>query len=223
MAIDREFITSKLMRGGQVPAYTFVPPGVANYKGATPPIWSTWTFEQRQAEARRLLTEAGYGPNNPLKIEIKHRNTADPMLIMPSIQADWKAVGVNATLAQNEGQIAYAAYRARDFQVADAAWIADFNDAMSFLYLQQSATGSQNYGDYKNPEYDALLAKADNEPNAALRADYLAEAERTMLDDAPVAPIFFYVSKNLVNPKITGYSDNIVDQHRMRYICVKGH
>ena len=44
-----------------------------------------------------------------------------------------------------------------------------------------------------------------------------------MLDDAPVAPIFFYVSKNLVNPKITGYSDNIVDQHRMRYICVKGH
>ncbi len=223
MAIDREFITSKLMRGGQVPAYTFVPPGVANYKSATPPPWSTWTFEQRQAEARRLLTEAGYGPNNPLKIEIKHRNTADPMLIMPSIQADWKAVGVNATLAQNEGQIAYAAYRSRDFQVADAAWIADFNDAMSFLYLQQSSTGSQNYGDYKNPEYDALLAQADNEPDAARRADYLAEAERTMLDDAPVAPIFFYVSKNLVNPKITGYSDNIVDQHRMRYICVKGH
>ncbi len=223
MAIDREFITSKLMRGGQVPAYTFVPPGVANYTAATPPPWSTWTFEQRQAEARRLLTEAGYGPDNPLKIEIKHRNTADPMLIMPSIQADWKAVGVNATLAQNEGQIAYAAYRARDFQVADAAWIADFNDAMSFLYLQQSSTGSQNYGDYKNPEYDALLARADNEPNAALRADFLAEAERTMLDDAPVAPIFFYVSKNLVNPKITGYSDNIVDQHRMRYICVKGH
>jgi oligopeptide transport system substrate-binding protein len=222
MAVDREFITSKLMRGGQVPAYTFVPPGVANYKPATPPVWSTWTFEQRQAEARRLLTEAGYGPANPLKIEIKHRNTADPMLIMPSIQADWKAVGVNATLAQNEGQIAYAAYRARDFQVADAAWIADFNDAMSFLYLQQSSTGSQNYGDYKNPEYDALLARADNEPDAALRADYLAEAERTMLDDAPVAPIFFYVSKNLVNPKITGYSDNIVDQHRMRYICVKG-
>lgn len=221
MAIDRDFITQKLLRGGQTPAYTFVPPGVANYKTAKPPAWASWPFEKRQAEARRLLAAAGYGPANPLKIEIKHRNTPDPMLFMPAVQADWKAIGVDARLAQNEAQIAYAAYRSRDFQVADAAWIADYNDAMSFLYLQQSATGSQNYGDYKNPAYDALLAKADAEPDAARRADYLAEAERIMLDDAPVAPIYFYVNKNLVSPKITGFVDNIIDHHRARYWCVR--
>ena len=220
MSVDREFITKKLLRGGQLPAYTFVPPGVANYAGATPPAWARWTLEQRQTEARRLLAAAGYGPAHPLKLEIKHRNTPDPMLFMPAVQADWKAVGVDISLAQNETQIAYAAYRSRDFQIADAAWIADYNDPMSFLYLMQSATGAQNYGDYKNPTYDALLDKADHEPDGKVRAGYLSQAESLMLQDTAVVPVFFYVNKNLVSPKITGWVDNIVDQHRARYLCL---
>ncbi len=221
MSIDREFITGKLLRGGQLPAYTFVPPGVANYTPAKPPAWAALSLEARQAQARRLLAQAGYGPDNPLKVTIKHRNTPDPILFMAAVQADWKAVGVDARLEQNEGQIAYAAYRARDFQVADAAWIADYNDPMSFLYLQQSATGPQNYGDYSNPAYDALLAKADNEPDVKARGAYLSQAESLMLDDAPVAPIYYYVSKNLVSPRVTGWVDNLVDRHRLSLLCLK--
>lgn len=222
MAVDRDFITGKLLRGGQEPAYTFVPPGVANYMPAEPPEWAAWTFERRQDEARRLLAEAGYGPDNPLKLEIKHRNSPDPTLFMPAIQADWKAVGVDVSLAQNETQIAYAAYRARDFEVADAGWVADYNDAMSFLYLNQSTTGSQNYGDYKNPRYDELLRLADNEADAEQRARYLAEAEAIMLRDAPIVPLFFLINRALVNPKITGWVDNIIDHHRTRFLCVEG-
>lgn len=220
MAIDREFITGKLLRGGQLPAYSFVPPGVANYVAAPQePYWAGWSLKQRQAEARRLLAQAGFGPNRPLRLDIKHRNTPDPMTFMPAVQADWKEIGVLATLTQNETQIAYQSYRLRDFDVADAAWIADYNDPMSFLYLQQSSTGLQNYGDYANPAYDALLAKADNEPDAARRAGYLAQAERIMLTDAPIAPIYFYVNKNLVRPGVTGWVDNLVDHHRARYLC----
>lgn len=222
MAIDRDFITQKLLRGGQSPAYTFIPPGVAGYVPPPKPAWASWTLEQRQAEARRLLSAAGYGPKNPLKVEIKHRNSPDPSLVMPAIQADWKAIGVDATLRQNETQIAYAAYRSRDFQVADAAWIADFNDPISFLYLMMSSTGSQNYGDYKSAVFDGLVAKSDAEPDAAKRAQYLAEAESTMLNDATVAPTYFYVNKNLVNPNLTGFVDNLVDWHPTRFMCVKG-
>lgn len=221
MAIDREFITGRLMRGGQMPAYNFVPPGVANYSPAPLPAWSSWPYARRQAEARRLLAEAGYGPENPLRFELKHRATPDPMLIMPAIQADWKEIGVEARLVQNESQIAYAAYRARDFEVGDTAWIADYNDPMSFLYLQQSDTGAQNYGDYRNPAYDALLAKAEAEPDVGRRAAYLRQAEQMMIADAPIAPVYVYVSKNLVSPRVTGWVDNIVDHHRARYLCVR--
>ncbi len=223
MAIDRDFITRKLLRGGQVSAYNFTPPDVANYRNPPPPVWASWTFARRQAAARELLAEAGYGPRHPLKVEIKHRNSPDPTLFMSAVQSDWKQVGVDATLAQEDVQIAYQDYRQRDFQVADAAWIADFNDAMSFLGLQQSQTGAQNYGDYNNPAYDALLAKADNEPDAGRRAAYLAKAEAMMVADAPVAPVYFYVTKNLVNPTVTGFVDNAVDWHRARFLCLKGH
>jgi oligopeptide transport system substrate-binding protein len=221
MAIDREFITAKLLRGGQLPAYTFVPPGVAGYTQAEAPTWASWTLARRQAEARELLRQAGYGPNHPLTLEIKHRNSPDPMLLMPAIQADWAQIGVNVSLAQNETQIAYQSYRARDFQVADAAWVADFNDAQSFLGLQKSDTGSQNYGDYANPAYDALLNAADQEPDAAKRADDMRRAESIMLEDAPLVPVFFYVNKNLVNPRVTGWVDDINDHHRSRYLCEK--
>jgi oligopeptide transport system substrate-binding protein len=143
------------------------------------------------------------------------------MLFMPAIQADWRAIGVDATLTQNESQIAYASYRNRDFEVADAAWIADFDDAINFLALHQSQTGAQNYGDYHKPAYDALLAKADHDPDIASRAAILVQAEHMMLEDAPVAPVFFYVSKNLVNPRVTGWIENIADHHRKRWVCFK--
>lgn len=223
MSIDRDFIATKLLRGGQLPATTFTPPGVANYAGAQPAYWTAWPLARRQAEARRLLAQAGYGPGHPLKLEIKHRNTPDPMLFMPAVQADWKDIGVEATLAQEETQIAYADYRARAFQVADAAWIADYNDPTSFLDLQRSFYGPQNYGDYNNPEYDSLMARADQEPDPVKRAAFIARAEHIMLEDAPVAPIFFYVNKNLVRPEITGWVDNLLDHHRTRWLCLKPH
>jgi oligopeptide transport system substrate-binding protein len=221
MSVDREFITGKLQRAGQVPAYTFVPPGTDNYQTVAAPVWASWPFARRQAAARVLLAAAGYGPNHPLTIEYKHGDSPESMLIAPAIQADWKAVGVSVTLAEEEGQIAYQDLRVRNFQVGTAGWIADYNDATSFLELQQSKTGAQNYGDYDNPVYDGLLAKADNEPNPKIRAGYLAQAEQIMLNDAIVIPMSFYVNKNLVNPKITGWVDNLTDQHRVQYLCVK--
>jgi oligopeptide transport system substrate-binding protein len=113
-------------------------------------------------------------------------------------------------------------YRARNFDLAGAGWIADFNDAANFLDLQRSQTGAQNYGDYNNPRFDALMNQADHEPDAARRAEYMRQAEAIMLADMPVIPISFSVNKNLVNPRITGWVDNITDQHRDRWLCERG-
>jgi oligopeptide transport system substrate-binding protein len=220
-SIDREFLTSKLMRAGQVPAYAFVPPGTANYKPGPHTFWSGRTLAQRQADAKRLLALAGYGPSRPLRFEIKSPNNPDSLLISQSAQADWAAVGVDAKLVQNENQVAFAAYRDRDFAVGVMNWYADFNDPMTFLGLMKSDTGAQNYGDYKSPTYDALLDAADHEPDAARRADILAEAEQVMLNDEAMIPLFFVVNRNLVSPKITGWVDNVENFHRARWLCVK--
>ena len=219
MGIDRDFIIRHLLRDGREPAYTFVPPGIANYSAPPPPAWSTWDYPRRQAEARRLMAAAGYTPQRPLVIEIYHVTDPDTSLYMQAIQADLGEIGVRLNLRQRDTQLNYQALRARDFQIAGAGWIADFNDAINFLSLQQSQTGDQNYGDYNNPRFDQLLALADHEPNTQTRAGYLREAERIMLADVGVIPISFAVNKNLVNPRITGWVDNVVDRHPARYLC----
>lgn len=220
MSIDREFIAKQLLRGGQTPAYAYVPPGMVDYDNREHAYWATWSLEKRQAEARRLLKEAGYTPGHPLKLEFKYRNSADPVAYLPSIQNDMKAIGVVADLMINETQVAYAAYDARDFQVGEAGWTGGI-DAYGFLYLFRKDTGSQNNSGYDNPKFDAILDQAKGEVDFKKRSDLFAQAEKMILDDAPVAPIYFLANRNLVNPNITGWSGNIVNVHRVRYMCLK--
>ena len=222
MTIDREFITRKLLRAGQQPAYSFVPPITANYVQDGPKVaWAAMPFAARQAEARRLLAQAGYTARRPLKITITTPNNTDTMLLMEAVQADWRAIGVNVKLEQNETGVAFAAYRNRAFQIGNMSWYGDFNDPVTFLGLFKSDTGAQNYGDYKNPAYDALLAQADQEPDAAVRARILARAEKLILDDEATAPIFFVVNRNLVSRRVTGWADNAPNFHRTRWMCLK--
>jgi len=225
MAIDRAFLTGKLLRAGQIPTTAFVPPQIAGYlaPGAPHPhaYWADWPLAQRQAEARRLLSQAGYGPRHPLKIELKTANVATSVLVAQAMQADLRTVGVEATLRQEEGQVAYRSFEAKDFQLGLLAWIADYSDPLTFLTLMKSDTGAQNYGAYANPRFDGLLNQADHEPDGARRAAILAQAEQIMLDDAYIAPLWVGVNLNLVSPRVTGWLDNAVDVHPVRYLCLR--
>lgn len=219
-AIDREFITAKLLRAGQQPAYRFVPPGTAGAAPGPSTVWAGRPLAERQAQARALLAQAGYGPDRPLKIELKTATASDSLLLALAVQADWRAIGVEARVAQNESQILFANLRARDFQTALVNWSADYDDPLTFLEIFQSNTGSQNYGDYRNPAYDRLLAAAAQEPNAAKRLATLAQAEQLALADEAFGPIYFWVSRNLVSPRVSGFVDNVANKHRARWLCL---
>jgi oligopeptide transport system substrate-binding protein len=223
MAIDRKFITDKLLRAGQLPATAFIPPGIAGYLPpgvARPkPYWSDWPLARRQAEARRLLAAAGFGPGRPLRLTFKTFSSPVSLLTAESLMSDLKSVGIDIAIRQEDGIVALQSFEIRDFQLGNVGWIADYDDPMTYLNLMRSDTGAQNYGDYKNPTYDALLDKADHEPDAVVRAGYMARAEQMMLDDADVAPLLIGVNLNLVNPHITGWVDNDTDIHPIRDLC----
>jgi oligopeptide transport system substrate-binding protein len=225
MSADRAFITGKLLRAGQIPTTAFVPPQIAGYLPSEAPhphaYWADWPLARRQDAARRLLAQAGYGPGRPLKFELKIPNVSTSVVIAEALQADWRTVGIEATLRQEEGQVAYRSFEAKDFQVGLMAWIADYSDPLTYLTLMKSDTGAQNYGGYANPRYDALLDQANHEPDGARRAAILAQAEQIMLDDAYVAPLYVGVNLNLVSPRVTGWIDNAVDIHPARYLCVR--
>ncbi len=221
-SIDRDFITGKLMRAGQQPAYAFVPPVTANYVDERPRIdWADRPYAERQAEAKRLLAEAGYGPERPLKFEILASASTDTLLLAEALQADWRAIGADVSIRQADPAVAFADYRNRNFDAGIMAWYGDFNDPLTFLGLFKSDTGAQNYGDYKNPAFDALLARADNEPDKARRAQLLAAAEARLLADEGALPVYYAVNRALVSPRLTGWQPNAPDFHRIRWMCLK--
>lgn len=224
MTIDREFITNKILKGGQKPAYSIVPPGIQNYEsGKAAPDWQKMPRAQRLEAARKLLQEAGYGPNKPLSFTITYRNSGDNPKIIPVVQQNWREIGpwVNVDVAGSDVQIAYEKMRQGDFDVGDAGWAADFNDARNFLYNYETSAGDMNYGKFSNPEFDALVKQSDNEKDAKKREELMIKAEKILMEQNAAAPSTFGKNRSLVNPRITGWVENANDYHRARYLCTK--
>jgi len=222
MALDREYLVENVLTPGFVPAYSFVPPGINNYETERPEVsWKSLSRPERLAEARRLLEDAGHGPDNQLRFEFKHRSTDDNPKAAPVAQANWNEIApwVDAQILRQDTKVLYADLRQSNFEVSDGAWLADYNDPLNFLYLLDSDTGQQNYGNYSNPEYDRLLEAASQERDLEARAALFAQAEKIMLEDHPITPMWFQVTKNLVDPNLDGWAENAEDNHRSRWLC----
>jgi len=221
MAIDREFLAEEILRAGQTPAYSFVPPGVLDYPSTARARWADTPVEERREAARGLLEEAGFGPDNPLEVLYEFRATGDNPRIAPVVQQDWEEIAdwVDVEISVSETQIHYDNMRAGDYELGDGGWIGDYNDAYNFLFLGESTSIPMNYSRYTNPDYDALVEEANRTLDPEERGRMLAEAEQIFIDDMPVIPVVFYVNKALVNPAITGWEDNIVHIHRTRFLC----
>ncbi|GAB5457245.1 MAG: peptide ABC transporter substrate-binding protein [Henriciella sp.] len=222
MALDREYLVEQVLTPGFLPAYSFVPPGMSNYETDRPQVsWAGLDRSERLVQARTLLEDAGYGPDNPLEFEYIHRSTDDNPKAAPVAQANWNEIApwVDAQILLQDTKVLYARLRQSDFEVSDAAWLADFDDPVNFLYLLDSNTGQQNYGNYNNPEFDALLLAARNESDLIKRAELFAKAETIILEEVPITPMWFQVTKNLVDPTLTGWAENAEDNHRSRWLC----
>jgi len=223
MSIDRDFLAEQIWQAGHQPAWGFVPPGIFAYPQGGRLSFADMPLAQRRAEARRLLEEAGYGPDRPLKFTFSHRNTGDNPRVAVVAQSDWRSIApwVQVQLSGVEGQIHYANLRAKAFEAGDGGWIADYNDAYTYLFLLETRTGPQNYSGYSNPKYDRLMEASVQERDIAARADLMLRAEQLMLDDSPVVPVVFGTSKNLIDPRIQGFNPNLEDIHRTRWMSIK--
>ncbi len=221
LAIDRPTIAEKILRAGEQPAYSLVPPGIADYPGTARFPYAGQPLEQRVAEAKRLLAEAGFGPDNPLAFKFNYIADPDSRRVAVALGQMWQAIGANADLVLSEKKVHYNTVRVRDYEVAEANWFADYNDAKNFLFLAQPSSGAMNTSAYANMEYENLIAQSDATSDAAARAALLTKAEQLMLDEHPLAPLYFGVNRALIGKHVEGWVDNIVNVHRTRFLRIK--
>jgi oligopeptide transport system substrate-binding protein len=222
LAVNREIITNQVLGAGQKPAFGWVPP-VAHYVGQEMPE-AKWTQAEREAEAKKLYAEAGYSAEHPLRTEILYNTFEDHKRIAVAISSMWKQVlGVEATLRNQEWKV-YVDTRneKKETQVYRHGWIGDYNDAFTFAELMRSTSGS-NDTSYNNPEYDRLVAASQSELDLDKRGELLEQAERVLLEDMPILPLYFYVTQHMKKPWVGGWEPNILDHHASKYLYVLKH
>lgn len=218
LAIDRQIITDKLTQFGELPSFALVPPGIDGYVPFSPE-YADWAQEERNHEAQRLFEQAGYSEERPLHIEIRYNSSDNNKKIALALASMWKQVlSVNSTLVNEELRV-FLQNREQKVvtQVFRAGWISDYNDPYSFLEMFRSGHRRNDYG-YSNSSFDALLDEVGTERVRARRERLMFEAERVLMSDNVIIPIYSHVTKRLVNPHLRGWLPNVMDRHPTRYM-----
>lgn len=222
LLIDREFIAEEIWGETMLPAYGFVPPGIGNYGEPAYADYKDMSVIDREDKARSLLKEAGFDENNPLKLEISYNTSENHKNTAVAIADMWKPLGIQVSLLNSDVKTHYARLRDKnDFDIARAAWIADYSDPQNFLFMVESDNSGFNYANYNNPDYDALMDKAAVETDLEKRAKILFEAETIFMRDLPFIPILYYGSINLVSSAVKGWEDNSQNVHPTRYLRIE--
>lgn len=222
LALDREALARNVLGDARLAAYSYVAPGAANYPVPVKADFAGWPAERRRGEARRLLQEAGFSATRPLKLRLSFPANDINRRVAVVLDAMWRSVGVRAEMVAKEQRALSADIASGDFDAVRTLWLAGHSDALGFLErLDGSAAGTtMNQSGYSNARYDALLVRAQAEPDIAKRAAVLRSAEALALADQPVAPIFYFVGRRLVSPRLRGWEHNPRGIHVSRWMSV---
>ncbi len=217
MAINREIITEKVLKTGEIPAYSFVPPGLGNYKAQTL-SFKGLPYGTAIKQAQALMEQAGYSKDNPLALQLRYNTHDAHKKIAVAVAAMWKKIYVKTELTNAEVAVHYNELKVSNFEVARAGWLADYPDAQNFLSLLEPTPN--NYGGYNNAQFNQLMNKAAVTLDPVTRAGYMQQAERIAMDEFATIPIYYYVNLNLVSDKVKGWQPNLMDSHRTRWMSL---
>jgi oligopeptide transport system substrate-binding protein len=217
MSVNREVIGPQILGTGELPAYSWVPPGMANYGEVATISWKDMPYPEKVEEAKKLLASAGFGPDNPLKFQLRYNTNENHKRIAVAIAAMWKQLGIEVELYNTETKVHYDELQNGILDVARAGWLADYNDPDNFLNLLKS-TVNYNYGRWTNKEYDALIDKGNATTDMKERANIFRQAEQIALDETAAIPIYYYLARNVVSLKVKGFENNAFDIHRTRWL-----
>tara|TARA_B110000003_G_C16649238_1_gene533445 strand:- start:2183 stop:3805 length:1623 start_codon:yes stop_codon:yes gene_type:complete len=214
-AIDRKLLVEKVIKCGQIPAYSFTPPGSNGYEPDT-------SIPFNPELAKSLLNEAGFNDVNKFpKLEILFNTNEDHRKVALAIQQMWQQnLGIEVELVNQDWKVYLSREMVGDFQVSRAGWIGDYEDPNTFLDLMRPNRGNNKTG-WENYEFDNLVMKANSTINQSERYELLNEAEKILIDSMPIIPLYTYVRSYQLSPDVKGYNPHILDHHHPKFIYLE--
>ncbi|QEW31971.1 oligopeptide ABC transporter substrate-binding protein OppA [Erwinia billingiae] len=217
LGLDRDIMVNKVLAQGQLPAYSYTPPATDG-ANLTKPEWFSWSQDKRNAEAKKLLAEAGYTADKPLTFELLYNTSDLHKKLAIAASSIWKKnLGVNIKLNNQEWKTFLDTRHQGNFDVSRAAWCADYNEPSSFLNTMISDSSS-NTAHYKSAAFDKVMADSAKASDEKSRSDLYAKAEQILDKDSAIVPVYYYVNARLVKTYVGGYTgkdalDNVYDKN----------
>ncbi len=212
LALDRKAITENVMKGGEIPATGFNPVGLKDSQGndfnTTAGDYYINVDGGNVEEAQKLLAEAGYpnGEGFP-QLTALYNTSESHKAVFEVIQEAWKQnLGINIELANQEWAVFQSNRVAHNFEIARGGYIGDYPDPVGLLELL-AEDSSNNHPDWHNQEFNELINKS-RFASGSERDAYIYRAEEILMEDAPIAPIFYYTDPLMVNERVSGWEKN---------------
>lgn len=194
LAIDRQGLVTNITKGDQAPALGYVPKTIAGFEEDRG-YFADADFETAKEYLAKGLEELGLADPSELEVNISINTSEAHSKIAQYIQEGWASnLGITVNIDNSEWQVYLDKLSALDYQIGRLGWIADYNDASSFLNMYDSADNGNNDTGWSNEEYTALLKQAESEQDAAARLDLLKQAEAIIIEEMPVIPIYYYTN-----------------------------
>ncbi|MEM9481735.1 MAG: peptide ABC transporter substrate-binding protein, partial [Verrucomicrobiota bacterium] len=217
LTVDREAIVNNITRAGERPAHGYVPAPPEGSTGYQPPNMLRFDPE----EARRLLAEAGYpnGEGFP-NFEILINTHEAHKKIAEAIQEMWKReLNIEVGIINQSWQVYLDTVTNLNYDIGRRGWIGDYMDPITFLIIMMGDDPNNSTG-WKNEEYERLLKESGQIEDQEKRYAKLHEAEKVLLEDMPIIPIYWYVTKRLVHPDLKGFHPKLLDNHNYKFMSL---
>ncbi|WP_426446805.1 peptide ABC transporter substrate-binding protein [Paenibacillus sp. S-38] len=205
LAVDSQKIVDLVTKQRQKPAAGFVSYGLKGPDGRDfrDAGGKLVTFDA--AEAKRLLAkgmaEAGYAKLP--EVTLTYNSSDLHQKIAQTLQAMFKEnLGVDVKLANKESKVLAAEQKALQLQMSRSSFLPDFADPINFLDGYQSGHPMNRTG-WSSQRYDGLIRSAYMETDEQQRFSLMHEAEKLLIEEAPILPIYFYSSTYLQSGSVT--------------------
>jgi oligopeptide transport system substrate-binding protein len=221
MALDREIIVREVLKTGDIPAYDIVPPGIDNYGDPQQPEWAAWPMKQRRETAQALLAEAGFDRSNPLAFTLRYDGAGTNKRVCIVVAGMWRQVGVRASLQTTDTKVHFADLKAGNFDIGRLGISGKVYSAETVLQIFEDNQPRVNPGRYSNTQFTSLMNEARRSPDRTERGQLMRRASAIVMNDYAVAPMYYYVSRSLVQTYVKGWYANPYDVQPTRFMRIE--